>query len=61
MPSVLCLTPTRELAQQIEREVEKYSYNNYKSVCVYGGGDRRGQISRCEAGVEIGMRLFAVF
>lgn len=29
-PSVLVLTPTRELAQQIKREVDKYSYNGYK-------------------------------
>lgn len=29
-PSVLVMTPTRELAQQIKREVDKYSYNGYK-------------------------------
>ncbi|EYB96950.1 hypothetical protein Y032_0145g2498 [Ancylostoma ceylanicum] len=52
-PSVLVLTPTRELAQQIQREVKKYSYNGYKSVCLYGGVARRDQMSICRRGVEI--------
>ncbi|GMR48687.1 hypothetical protein PMAYCL1PPCAC_18882, partial [Pristionchus mayeri] len=52
-PSVLVLTPTRELAQQIKREVDKYSYNGYKSVCIYGGGSRSGQIDECVKGVHI--------
>ncbi|EPB70515.1 DEAD/DEAH box helicase [Ancylostoma ceylanicum] len=33
-PSVLVLTPTRELAQQIQREVKKYSYNGYKRLVI---------------------------
>lgn len=53
-PLVLVITPTRELAQQIEREVAKYSYNGYKSVCLYGGGDRFGQMDTCRKGVQIG-------
>ncbi|GMS96262.1 hypothetical protein PENTCL1PPCAC_18437, partial [Pristionchus entomophagus] len=52
-PSVLVLTPTRELAQQIKREVDKYSYNGYKSLCVYGGGSRREQVNDCTQGVHI--------
>ncbi|CAO4366095.1 unnamed protein product [Caenorhabditis nigoni] len=52
-PSVLVLSPTRELAQQIEGEVKKYSYNGYKSVCLYGGGSRSEQVQSCKGGVEI--------
>ena len=53
-PFVLVLSPTRELAQQIEGEVQKYSYNGYKSVCLYGGGSRSEQVQSCKGGVEIG-------
>lgn len=77
----LVLAPTRELALQIEKEVNKYSYRNikwyvvthvslrnscfvnsltmfnrypvYHSVCVYGGGDRRSQVTKVNKGVEI--------
>ncbi|KAE8747204.1 hypothetical protein FOCC_FOCC006071 [Frankliniella occidentalis] len=49
----LVLAPTRELALQIEKEVSKYSYRGIKSVCVYGGGDRRAQMNVCKKGVEI--------
>ncbi|CAB3404289.1 unnamed protein product [Caenorhabditis bovis] len=52
-PSVLVLSPTRELAQQIEGEVQKYSYNGYKSICLYGGSSRREQVDGCKDGVEI--------
>lgn len=48
-PSMLVLAPTRELAQQIDRETNKYSYHNIKSLCIYGGGDRREQIRRFKA------------
>uniref|UniRef100_A0A3Q4GYA7 RNA helicase n=1 Tax=Neolamprologus brichardi TaxID=32507 RepID=A0A3Q4GYA7_NEOBR len=41
-PGMLVLTPTRELALQIEAECNKYRYKGYKSICIYGGGDRRG-------------------
>ncbi|KAH8247231.1 hypothetical protein KR038_000582 [Drosophila bunnanda] len=51
--NVLVLAPTRELALQIEMEVNKYSFRNMKAVCVYGGGDRRMQISDVERGAEI--------
>ncbi|XP_034243433.1 probable ATP-dependent RNA helicase DDX43 [Thrips palmi] len=52
-PNCLVLAPTRELALQIEKEVNKYSYRNIKAVCVYGGGDRRSQVSKVNKGVEI--------
>ncbi|PIK35535.1 putative ATP-dependent RNA helicase DDX43 [Apostichopus japonicus] len=52
-PNVLVLSPTRELALQIESEVRKYSYKGIKCVCVYGGGDRRKQIDVVTKGVEI--------
>uniref|UniRef100_A0A673C8N8 RNA helicase n=1 Tax=Sphaeramia orbicularis TaxID=375764 RepID=A0A673C8N8_9TELE len=52
-PGMLVLTPTRELALQIEEECNKYRYKGYKSVCVYGGGDRRGQINVVKKGVDI--------
>ncbi|XP_017007606.2 probable ATP-dependent RNA helicase DDX43 isoform X1 [Drosophila takahashii] len=51
--NVLILAPTRELALQIEMEVKKYSFRDMKAVCVYGGGDRRMQISDLERGAEI--------
>ncbi|KAH7979107.1 hypothetical protein HPB49_008227 [Dermacentor silvarum] len=52
-PSCLILAPTRELAQQIEREARKYHYRGIKCVCVYGGGSRREQIQTVNLGVEI--------
>lgn len=52
-PSCLVLSPTRELAIQIEQEVKKYHYKSIRSVCIYGGGDRREQINALKKGVEI--------
>uniref|UniRef100_A0A4W6DWD1 RNA helicase n=1 Tax=Lates calcarifer TaxID=8187 RepID=A0A4W6DWD1_LATCA len=52
-PGMLVLTPTRELALQIETECNKYRYKGYRSVCIYGGGDRRGQINLVKGGVDI--------
>ncbi|XP_039268947.2 putative ATP-dependent RNA helicase DDX43 [Styela clava] len=52
-PSCLILTPTRELALQIEMEIKKYHYRDIRCVCVYGGGDRRKQINLVTQGVEI--------
>lgn len=52
-PSCLILTPTRELALQIEMEIKKYHYRDIRCVCVYGGGDRRSQINLVKRGVEI--------
>ncbi|KAG7228479.1 hypothetical protein INR49_007652, partial [Caranx melampygus] len=52
-PGMLVLTPTRELALQIETECNKYRYKGYKSICIYGGGDRKGQINLVKGGVDI--------
>ncbi|XP_028676200.2 probable ATP-dependent RNA helicase DDX43 [Erpetoichthys calabaricus] len=52
-PGMLVLTPTRELALQIEAECSKYSYKEIKSICIYGGGDRRSQINVVTKGVDI--------
>jgi ATP-dependent RNA helicase DDX43 len=52
-PTALILSPTRELAIQIEAEISKYTYKNIKSVCVYGGADSKSQISKIRAGAEI--------
>ncbi|XP_074057120.1 putative ATP-dependent RNA helicase DDX53 [Macrotis lagotis] len=52
-PGMLVLTPTRELALQIESECKKYTYKDIRSICIYGGGDRRGQIELVTKGVDI--------
>lgn len=52
-PNCLILSPTRELALQIADEVKKYEYHGIKSVCIYGGGDRKAQMKTVAAGVEI--------
>ncbi|XP_067277994.1 probable ATP-dependent RNA helicase DDX43 [Pseudorasbora parva] len=52
-PGMLVLTPTRELALQIEAECSKYSYKGFKSICIYGGGDRKAQIKLVTSGVDI--------
>ncbi|XP_012890747.1 PREDICTED: probable ATP-dependent RNA helicase DDX43 [Dipodomys ordii] len=52
-PGMLVLTPTRELALQVEAECSKYSYKGLKSVCIYGGGDRDAQIQDISKGVDI--------
>ena len=52
-PGILVLTPTRELALQVEAECSKYLYKGLKSVCIYGGGNRKGQIQDVTKGVDI--------
>ena len=47
------MAPTRELAQQIEKECMKYRYRDIKCICIYGGGDRKSQIDKVGKGVEI--------
>jgi len=55
--SVLILTPTRELAQQIDLQVEALSYfTNISSLTVYGGGDGAAYINQKQSmkdGVDI--------
>ncbi|NXC25858.1 DDX43 helicase, partial [Campylorhamphus procurvoides] len=52
-PGMLVLAPTRELALQVEAECLKYAYKGIKSTCIYGGGDRKGQIYVVTKGVDI--------
>uniref|UniRef100_A0A8B9SDB1 RNA helicase n=1 Tax=Apteryx owenii TaxID=8824 RepID=A0A8B9SDB1_APTOW len=52
-PGMLVLAPTRELALQVEAECSKYTYKGIKSICIYGGGDRKGQINEVTKGVDI--------
>ncbi|VVC99741.1 probable ATP-dependent RNA helicase DDX43 [Leptidea sinapis] len=52
-PTVLILAPTRELALQIWQEVCKYEYRGIKSVCLYGGANRKDQINQVSKGVDI--------
>jgi len=40
----IILEPTRELAQQVQTQVEKFT--QLKSVLVYGGGASRGEQSK---------------
>lgn len=51
---VLILTPTRELAQQVHRSVEKYSQGlGVHSVLAYGGASINPQIEALNQGCEI--------
>jgi len=52
-PSILVICPTRELAQQTHNEVKKYAYRDFKTVCVYGGADKRNQISQLRYGAKV--------
>ncbi|XP_030054897.1 putative ATP-dependent RNA helicase DDX43 [Microcaecilia unicolor] len=52
-PGMLVLAPTRELALQVEAECSKYAYKGFKSICIYGGGDRKSQINLVTKGVDI--------
>ncbi|MDP2752622.1 MAG: DEAD/DEAH box helicase [Rhodocyclaceae bacterium] len=50
----LILTPTRELAMQVEESVVTYSkYLPLRSVCIYGGVDMRAQVAELKEGREI--------
>ncbi len=50
----LILTPTRELAAQVEESVTVYGrYLNFRSLTIFGGVNIRPQIARLRQGVEI--------
>ena len=50
----LILTPTRELAVQVEANVAEYAkYLNLSSLAVYGGVDSEAQKERLEEGIDI--------
>ncbi|KAJ1551366.1 ATP-dependent RNA helicase dbp2 [Nowakowskiella sp. JEL0078] len=53
-PIVLILAPTRELAQQIQQECEKFGSNSkIKNVCLFGGAPKTHQRRELSRGVEI--------
>ena len=50
----LILTPTRELAMQVEDSVKTYGkHQALRSVCIYGGVDMKVQIAALKEGLEI--------
>lgn len=50
----LILTPTRELADQVNRNIISYAKNtNLRSAVIYGGVDLRSQVQILQKGVEI--------
>lgn len=50
----LIITPTRELAIQIEENVKAYSkYTNLKQCVIYGGVSQGKQVNQLKAGVDI--------
>lgn len=54
LPRSLILTPTRELAVQIEKAILDYSrYLALKTLAIYGGVDIRGQVKKLRKGVDI--------
>lgn len=49
-PEALVLAPTRELAQQIYEEGQRFSYmTGIACVCIYGGADIRDQLRQIES------------
>eukprot|EP00462_Mataza_sp_D1_P009861 CAMPEP_0175155502 /NCGR_PEP_ID=MMETSP0087-20121206/21019_1 /TAXON_ID=136419 /ORGANISM="Unknown Unknown, Strain D1" /LENGTH=616 /DNA_ID=CAMNT_0016442681 /DNA_START=114 /DNA_END=1965 /DNA_ORIENTATION=- len=49
--TVVILEPTRELAKQVEAEIDKLG-QNFKTVCVYGGAAYGPQLGAIERGVD---------
>jgi len=53
-PIALIIAPTRELAQQIKRECDKFGGSSLlQNCCVYGGAPKREQADSLRKGVEI--------
>ena len=50
---VLILTPTRELAIQVEQSVRTYSSGTTRSTAIYGGVGFGGQLAALRRGVEV--------
>jgi ATP-dependent RNA helicase DDX3X len=49
-PEALVLAPTRELAQQIYEEGQRFAYmTGIACVCIYGGADIRDQLRQIES------------
>ncbi len=50
----LILTPTRELAAQIQQNIKEYSeFVNIRNVVIYGGVNQKPQVSALRSGVDI--------
>lgn len=53
-PIALIVAPTRELAQQIKHEVDKFGQTSQlKNTCCYGGASKREQAAKLREGVDI--------
>ncbi|CAG0914664.1 unnamed protein product [Notodromas monacha] len=53
-PIVVCLAPTRELAQQIQEVASQFGqYFDVRSTCVFGGAPKGPQLRLLSQGVEI--------
>jgi len=53
-PIALIVAPTRELAQQIKIEVDKFGHTSQlKNTCCYGGAPKREQAAKLRQGVDI--------
>ena len=52
--SALIVTPTRELAIQIDENIKEYSrYTNVKHTVIFGGVKQASQVNKLKAGVDI--------
>jgi len=52
--SALIVTPTRELAIQIDENIKEYSkYTNVKHAVIFGGVKQASQVNKLKAGVDI--------
>ena len=51
-PKVMVVLPTRELALQVEEEIEKFAIG-VKHCCIYGGQSEKRQLDKIRRGVEI--------
>jgi len=52
-PLALIICPTRELAQQIENDLEDFEDCGLNSLAVYGGKSKRYQVQQLQRGVDI--------
>jgi ATP-dependent RNA helicase DBP3 len=53
-PSILVLSPTRELSMQIQEQFEKLNLNSdVSSICIYGGVSKSDQIRALKRGVQV--------
>lgn len=53
-PGCLILSPTRELALQINKEAQKFCYRTpLQTVCVYGGEDIYHQVRQLDRGCDL--------